>query len=303
MTTLPHPSPDDTPAARHDSYLRPPSDYTRRACKALHEHRLADAASNIKAISTDSLTEQAWKHLLTGRLMVAEKKFSRAKPELLQAAGLAFTDASAKSQPSDLHRLAASALNLVGWIYRRQDQPTFATSVHEAALQLRTAHGTTAEQWDTIVELGLDAELARNFDEALQFYTDAIDIAGKLDAPHDQFLAVNYDHLTRVFLAKHATQQAVDAARAARTHWRAHDIRLASASRADLALGTALLTHAEFHLLSDPPSVHQAIEESVELLEQAKDALAAFGSKYNRDVDQCRQQLEVAKKLQSAASK
>ncbi len=298
VNSLDYPSSDDASFAQHDNQLRPSGEHALRACKALHELRLADATTNIKAISTDTLVEQAWLHLLTGRLMVAEKTFSKAKPELLQAAGLAF--AAGGPQDAELHRLAANALNLVGWIYRRQDQPTFATSVHEAALQLRIAHGTKSEQLETMVELGLDAELARDLDNAQRWYSEAIETAGKLDAPHDQHLASNYDHLSRVFLAKDATQRAVDAARAARTHWRAHDIRLASASRADLALGNALLMHAEFHLASDAQTVHEAIEECVALLEKAENALAAFGPKHADDVDRCRQHLEVAQKLRDA---
>ncbi len=302
MNAFDHSSSDDASFTHHDNRLRPSDPRALRACKALHEHRLVDAAANIKAISADSLSEQAWLHLLTGRLMIAEKTFSNAKPELLQAAGLAFTAAAGSADASELNRLAANALNLVGWIYRRQDQPTFATSVHETALKLRQDHGTIAEQWETMVELGLDAELARKLDHAQRWYTKAIETAGKLEEPHDLQLASNHDHLCRVFLAGDATQFAVDAARAARTHWRAHDIRLASASRADLALGNALLMHAEFHLASDPQAVHDIISECVALLEKAKDALAAFGPKHAGEVDRCQQHLEVAHKMRDAAS-
>lgn len=302
MSALPNPPNDDAIFAPLDASLRPRDEYALRACKALYEHRLADAATNIKAITADSLSDQAWLHLLTGRLMVAEKNFSQAKPELLQSAGLAFAAAAGAAPPSELHRVAASALNLVGWIYRRQDQPTFATSVHDTALELRITHGTIDEQWETTIELGLDAELARDLDKAQQWYTKAIETVGKLDTPHDQHLAFNYDHLARVFLAREATQQAVDAARSARTHWRAHDMRLVSAARADLALGNALLIHAEHHLMSAPQTVQTAIDESVELLEKARDAIAAFGPRHTDEVSRCQQHLEVAKKLREAAS-
>jgi hypothetical protein len=286
-------------AARPAGFVKPQSERGVRALKALEDGRLADAETNIAAITDSPPDEYAWKCHLGGLLAAARCDPTAALPLFLQAAGSALVEAYGRVSECDCEslRLAASALDKAGALYRRYDRPADATQAHAAALQLRKAHGSVEEEWETAVNLGLDADLARRYADAAAWHRTAVELGSRASEESARLRAIASSHLSKTLLADEDFQGSVAAARDAGELWRKHDAGELSAIRAELNLGHALLKLGESLHGDDVARARSALDEALTSLNGASKELAAFGPQCGPDVKWSEEQIDFAKRL------
>lgn len=281
--------------------LQPEEKHALLAMVALDQLRIADAKRHIELIPEKPLINRAWKMLLLGRVMMEKSQPAEAESSLLQSAALAFIDRMGfddDSKPSNQLRLCACALHLAGRVLRRRDKPDDAYQTHLSAYHLREKHGSIHELWETSIELGLDADLTRKYDDARSWYQKAIGFAEQSshDPQHKQ--ATAWTHLSNNYAECDRLDEAVGAARNARRAWVEHDTSNVSVARADLTLGSALLKFAVgLHEQSHDQS-GAVLEESLTLLSDARESLLAFGSDHAADAHWCNEQIQFAQQLQ-----
>ena len=211
---------------------------------------------------------------------------------------------------ADMLRLGARALLHLGWIYRRTERCADASRVHLAAHRLRREHGSHEELWESATELGLDADVARDFEDGQHWHRTAIEAAEHACEEPLKKQALAWTNLVTSHEAAEQFEEAVEAARTARDCWYRHDSTAVTATRADAKLGKALLKLGE-HLSHRPGQLavageSQAVEvlaEAVRLLAKARDALLAFGPNYRTEADSCRDQEELATRLDESGGK
>lgn len=290
--------PESTPSAQRPlGLLRPAQDRARRAVKALDENRLADAERHIEAIADDDILSRGWQLLLRGRLKVQRGQLSEADPWFLQAAAVAFigaTDASPTSLSHSL-RLCAAALQDSGWVARRQDRPHDAYRTHLASWKLREDCGSWEEMWETALNLGLDAGLARRHERAESWYRRAIELASLVEPHGPRCQALAWSNLSSSLADEGRFIEAVEAARQAREQWWRHDREAVSAVKADMLLGAMLLRQAE--QAGEDPALQEVLREAIGWLAGAREALLAFGDEYAVDAQACLDQQELAERL------
>ncbi|MCH7592590.1 MAG: hypothetical protein IH989_07425 [Planctomycetes bacterium] len=116
--------------------------------------------------------------------------------------------------------------------------------------------------------------------------------------------------MTNLGTSHEAAEQFEEAVEAARDCWYRHDFTAVTATRADAKLGKALLKLGE-HLSHRPGQLAVVGEseavgvlaEAVRLLAKARDALLAFGPDYRTEADSCRDQEELASRLDEESVK
>lgn len=260
---------------------------------------MSDAAKNIESLPDSSKTDRAWKSLLSGLLALRQETFPEAEKHLHEAASLALMvgveteDREVDSVP----RLAALAYHHLGWLYRRQDRPDAALSIHHEARQLRERHGSFEEQWETAVELGMDARIARRYDEAHRWYRTAIDLAERTSEASSRESAVTWTLLSTSLLECELHEEAVNAARKARDAWQTHDVGAVETARADLILGGALLCRGEALHGCDDELAKSVLDEAAQLLSTAYGAFLAFGTGSAADARLSLEQRDFAHRL------
>jgi hypothetical protein len=323
-------------AARPRGSLKPASPSAARALRALKEKHLRDAETSIAAMPETSTTDRAWKLLLSGRATVGRQDFAAAEPLLLEAAALASPIGIADDKLS--HRLGALALHHLGRIYRRRDLPEDAYGVHLAAYRLRERHGSFDELWESAIELALDADLAartprthaspttaatrgdgtrpcsgRKVASPLvggeNWHQIAIDAAERAIEEPERKKAIAWAVVAASHSENGRHEEAVYAARTARNSWRKHDIGALGAARADMKLGYALLKQGEA-LCESNSRVRRsaraeargslALDEAVEWLSTAYEALLAFGPEAAPDAQYCLDQIDFARRLRAS---
>jgi len=221
----------------------------------------------------------------------------------LQSAAWAWLDglgAANAVQTRAALRLAARACEHLGWLYRHQDRPDDASRIHRAAHDLRAKHGSHEEVWETAVSLGRDADLARRWVEAQGWYRQAIESAAQAVEQPDHKQAVAWTRLSGSLTESGDHEEAVAAAKTARDWWRQYDIAAASAAAADLRVGYALLKQGECLFEQAPESALPVLNEAIERLAAAKEALLAFGGQRAADAQWCSQQADFAERLRAS---
>jgi tetratricopeptide (TPR) repeat protein len=270
-----------------------------RALTALEDGRVDDAEKHVAALPDSPMIDRAWKMLLRGMVLTEREIFREAEASLQQACSLALICArrSEEALDPDPLRLSARALHHVGRIYRRRDRADDAYGAHLAAYRVREEHGSLDELWETAIELGLDARIARRYDEAFRWHRQAVEAAESTS--HDPFRkqAVAWTDLCTSCIEDGRCDEAVAAARTARECWRKHDISAVTVAQADLRLGAALLKHGEsLHERNDPQTA-TVLNEAVAWLTSARDALLAFGPDRTADAHSAAQQIDLAERL------
>ena len=250
--------------------------------------------------------DRAWKLLVAGVSAGRTGRLSESEPLLLQAVSHAMIGAwttvgkmeDAAAPPVDplAVRLAARTLNQLGWTYRRQERGVDALRCHLAAYRLRADFGSFEEQWETAVELGLDADVLQRYDEARQWCQRAVEAAACAAQEPDAKRAVALTNLGTICLEAGDHESAIAAASAARQAWHDHDAGALTAAQADARLGAALLTRGEALLEAGQPA-DDVLGDAIRWLTNAADALAAFGDPATTDAAACRQQLDFAQRL------
>lgn len=279
--------------------IQPPHESAVLALNAIAERRLADAENHIDALPDSVMIDRAWTLLLRGLVAIERADFAEARPLLWEAACLAFIAGLASDGvlDADASRVVARFLRHLGWLYRRQDRPAEASQTHLAAHRLCERHGSFEELWETAVELGLDADVARRFVDAQRWHRAAVEAGEKASDASDRRLAIAWTNLSASCTESGRHDEAVLAARAARECWRRHDMGAVTAAQADLQLGTALLRKGESLHEHGDKLARPVLEEADERLGNACNALLAFGTDHAAQAQLCRDQQDFAQRL------
>jgi len=294
---------EDLPQPAHDPRpigpVQPEEESTVRAMRALERGRLGEAEKYIDLIPDSEPVGHTWKLFVQGLLAVERGDLAFAGPLLLQVASQASHEGEALQTPFDLTmlRLSARALEKVGWIYRRQDRPDDAYRTHRLAYDIRAKHGSFEEVWEAATSLGLDADLARRYEDGQAWHRVAIEAGGHAAEQPQRKRAVAWTNLAASLTKSGSHDRAVEAARTARSWWHKHDITAVSAARADMILGGTLLKQGEALHGSDPERAGTVLEEATEWLTASREALLAFGPDNAVDADWCDQQADFARRL------
>jgi tetratricopeptide (TPR) repeat protein len=241
----------------------------------------------------------AWKSYLYGSLAQRAHRHTEATALLLQSAALAFTAAMSDEPLADVEamRLCSHALTLAGRIQRRQDRADLAYQTHLAAHHLRQQHGSWGELWETAVELGLDAGIARRPDDAERWFREAIGIAPNTSEGPGTSAAIAWAHLANSFIDTGRYDEAVKAARESHRLWHESEPGSAEAARSSLKLGLALLCRGEEIESDDARTARVVLESAIDHLQRARVELSAFGSICAGDARSAAEQLEVGQRL------
>jgi tetratricopeptide (TPR) repeat protein len=279
--------------------IQPPHESAVLALNAIAEKRLADAENHIGALPESLGIDRAWALLLRGLVTIERADFAKARPLLWEAACLALIAGLGSDGvlDADASRVVARFLRHLGWLYRRQDRPDEASQTHLAAHRLCQRHGSFEELWETAVELGLDADVARRFDDAQRWHRAAVEAGEKASDAPDRRLAIAWTNLSASCTESERHDEAVLAAGAARDCWRRHDVGAVTAAQADLKLGTALLRQGESLHEHGDKLARPVLEEADERLGGARDALLAFGPDHSTEARLCREQQDFTRRL------
>ncbi len=314
---VPVPQTRQQPETRPVGVIRPTHESALRALVALEQKCIADAEKHIAAIPDSPMSDYAWKIFLRGLAATEQVRLTKAEPLLLQASALALIDANADDReagsefapgerrtgsphartPADAFRQAARALHHLGWMYRRQNREDNAYRTHLVAYRLREQHGSFDELWETAVELGLDADVARRYEDAQHWHRAATESAGRADDEAKRKQAIAWTNLSTSCTQGGLHDEAVSAARTARGFWREHDVGAVSAAQADLKLGSALLKQGESLHERDDKLARPALDEAGKWLTTAREALLAFGTEHAAEARVCLEQKDFARRL------
>jgi len=307
-----HAESNECSAARGlNGFIQPTAESAVRAIAALRDGRLADAEKHIAVIEELSAIHRAWKHFLQGRLACARGLFDSAETPLRQAAAISLESGlsrqrggadSAEAGVVDAQavRLAAAAFESIGFALRRQDRPAESYRDHWIALRLREEHGSTDEQWESAVSLGLAADLARDAARAEKWYRIALGFGDRATQARAEKLAIAWTHLGGLLIHAGRHEEAVAAARAARDLWRTHDAGSLDAARSDVGLAHALIRWGESLCTNDVAQACEFVGEGLSLLAVANESLAAFGPPAACDSARCGELVDFARRLLSA---
>ena len=280
-------------------FIKPTGERAIRALKALADKRLSDAEDNIAAMDDTSIRDRAWKCHLRGLALIERRKLADAESSFAQAASYALAAAwsGTRDPGADDMRLGAASLESIGLVQRRSDQPDDAYAIHEAAYRIRVKYGSIEERFESAASCGLDADLARRFDDAERWHKVAIDHATAATEESAGKQAQAWTHLATVLINASRYDEAVSAARTACGLWRDHDITAASVALAEIRLGNVLVKCAEECFYTNASCAEKHLQEAVGLLEGAEKSLRAFGSAFDVDVDLCDQKVNFAQRL------
>ena len=309
---------ENPPATNHRpvGFVQPAGGPSLLAAKAINEGRVDEAKRHAAGITDDTLIARAWRALLLALITIEQGELSRAEPLLLEASAMALEESEVPPahpiESSSRLRTGARALVHLGWLYRRTERCADASRVHLAAHLLREDHGSYEEIWESATELGLDADVARTFEDGQRWHRRAVEAA---QSAHEEPLkkqALAWTNLVTSHEAADQVDEAVEVARTAQHCWHQFDSAAVTAVRADAKLGRALLKKGERLCRSGDPDAapaeadlataerQNAVEvlgEAVNLLAAARDGLLAFGSEYRNEADSCHDQEELASRL------
>ena len=284
---------------RPTGIIQPQHAYAILAVKAIDKRRPRDAGKHIDAIPDSVSIDRMWKQFLHGLLAVERGDLGAAEPLLLQVAseGSGEDESPPRHAEPTVLRLAARALEKVGWIYRRQDRPDDAYRTHRSAYDIRSKHGSFEEMWETATSLGIDADLARRYADGQAWHRIAAEAGEQAAEESERIQAVAWTNLAASLAKSDLYDQAVDAARTARLWWHKHDIGAVTAAQADMNLGSMLLKLGESLHGDDPERGKGVLDEAVEWLTSSGEALSAFGSDNAADTRWCDEQADFARRL------
>jgi hypothetical protein len=286
-------------AIRPTGWVEPEQDRARLALVALRDGRIEDAAHHAQGVPVATSTGRSWKSLLSGLVTIARGELRYAEAQLLEASTLACVNALNADQSSqmDAWRLAGRTLHHLGWVYRRQDRLAEASHTHLAAHRLRDKWGSPEEIGETAIELGLDYDLARNYQEGCRWHRIALQAAKQAVLDRDRMQAVAWSYLAASCTDDGRHDEGVSAARSARDSWRAHDIGAVTAAQADVKLGAALLKQGEVLCDQVDERAGAVLTEAITWFTAGRDALLAFGGEHTEAARRCDEQIDFARRL------
>lgn len=287
---------DDRPTG----IIQPKSEPARRALRALNERRLEHAEQNLATVAESPPAQGSWNTILRGMLAAARPDTAAAETCFREASDAGPTAAMMADQEpgNDTMRVAAFALHQLGLLFRRRDEPQLALRAHSPAYHIRNEHGSFEELSESALALGIDHDLAGDYQSGQDWHRIAIEAGAKAKENVAENQAAAWSHLAASLILSERFEDAVEAARTAREWWHKHDITAVTATRADMKLGHALLRLAASHMASDGSGPQATLGETLELLRVAHDSFQAFGPEYGADVAFCADQIDFAQRLQ-----
>lgn len=291
--------PAETEVARPIGMLYLLDDDALSAFRSVEKRRVDDVAGQIENLSTRTCIDRAWKLLLQGRFLAGDMRLQAAESLLLQSfaeSWIAANDDGIETS-RDAMRLAATALMCTGKAQRRLDRPADAVRTHQLADNLFQQAGSFDELWCVSIELGLDAEVAKDFETAANRHQMAIEYAKKASEAPIEKQAVASHHLSVAHCESGAFGKAIDAAQSACDLWRKLDEGSLDLVRADYRLGEVRLRQDQSLLEEGNASAGQSLKETIGILERTESELAAFGSRATADVKLCSDQLDFARRI------
>ena len=112
--------------------------------------------------------------------------------------------------------------------------------------------------------------------------------------------AIAFTNLATSCVESGRYEEAVTAARSGRACWRQHDVGDVSAARADLKLGNALLRQGEALHGRGDPLAQPVLDEALEWLSTAHEALLAYGSTAAGDAQSCLDLKDFGERLRAS---
>lgn len=279
---------------RPDGFLEPPSEWAARTLDAL-KHSDPNEAKRwdpdeakrwLEDVPDTKDEHGVWKIYLRGLLAIERRAFAEAESLLQEAATVApnWAGMSERGPSEKAMRLAATVLQKLGWVCRRQDRADEAYEWHLKAYFARDEHGSAEECWESAVSLGFDADVARKHEQAKRWYEIAV---GHADAAAEEPLrkkAVALANLASSLIESEQFAEAVEAARSAREAWHAHDRGAVTTAQADMKLGYALLKLGEHQFDAQPKEARTTLAEAIRWLAVARESLEAFGHAHAADI-------------------
>lgn len=287
--------PDAEPAPAPVGFVEPSDERARRVWSALNDHRLDDAQRHLDDTAETGQGDTSWHDFLEGLLCARRQELTAAR--IAWERLVATTDAGADGQ-----RLRAMAWERLGWLHRRREELGRAIELHQQAFELRAVAGSPLEQWESAQSCAVTSVLRERHDEAIRWFDRAMAIGG---AVADERQSYRCRAVTSAAYADLLTNTApgeasVQTARHALTLWQRYDLGSVDAARAQAHLGRALVRHAEHVLETAPESALAALEQAIENLNAAKEALLAFGPVARADTLRCGDLLDFALRLRTA---
>ncbi|MCH8147216.1 MAG: hypothetical protein IH987_04375, partial [Planctomycetes bacterium] len=238
---------------RPSGIIQPDSEPTRRALRALNERRLEHAEENLSSVAESPPAQRIWNTILRGMLAAARPDAAAAEACFREASGAGPAAAMMADQEpgNDTMRVAAFALHQLGLLFRRRDEPQLALRAHSPAYHIRNEHGSFEELSESALALGIDHDLAGEYEAGQDWHRIAIEASAKTTENVAENQATAWSHLTASLMLSERYEDAVEAARTAREWWHKHDITAVTATRADMKLGHALLRVAASRIETD----------------------------------------------------
>jgi len=320
-----------TDVARPTGSIEAGDPVARRAQAALRDGHLGDAETTIRSVETGEGHVRAWRLLLEGELLFARGDMSRAETKLMQAAVVALTCGTGLQQVESKHpcgtgfqpvgscdtglqpvdlRLAAHALDQAGCVYRRLDQPADAAAMHETAYALRERVGSFDELSQTASNLGLDADVMRQFTVAQRWHRIAVEHAQRCasTAPVENRCHTDVERLRSIVWGRLADtlsqagelDEAIEAARQAQTYAHAHAGGTLEAFRTDLRLCRAMAQQAECLVDRLDPRAADVLADARARLCDTLEELKPFGPEAAGHTRWCIEQLDFVERLSAA---
>ncbi|MBI1825827.1 MAG: tetratricopeptide repeat protein [Planctomycetes bacterium] len=278
------------------------SNHIAQAIRAMEENRISDAKSHIKQIHADILLHGAWKYFLEGCTFLIESDPDRAEScfeQCIQQSARS-TDPNTYKLFNAVDLLQAAAFEKLGFIHRRQERLEDAKRNHEEAYELRKRSNSPDGCWESAISLGLDAVVARKFEEARNWFHQATEHAATSSVPYI-LEAIALEHLAIVLIELHQIEEAVEAAEQASDLRRTHDPGSVATALCEATLGRAQLRLAQKHI-EQGESANPLLESTLCSLRHAHDELSAFGPACPRNLGLLNEQIDFAHRLLQSTS-
>lgn len=278
----------------------PSCEHLARALRALDRNRLEEAERATVDAPDRSLLARAWRRFLEARIALERVRLNEAARRLHESASychLAATVEDSNAIRADAMRLTALAWHHLGRVFRRQERIDDARNVHLAAWRLGGQFGSIVEQWHTAIELALDEELAQRWDDAERWCKEATALAHSTEQDRLRLAAEAASRLAAIRLQAGRLEQAVAAAEESLALWRRHDPACAEVAVAQARLAESTLTYGEELVDRGDPRASEVVASARRLLDDAADALLAFGGDLGSASPSCKARSEFAGRL------
>jgi len=287
------------PESAPKGHVEPRDPDLLRAHKALRGGRWADALRIVDEVPEPAEGANPWRRYLLGMVAGQRQRFDESERFFMQAATWALLEARDTDDVDgrELLRLAAWALHRCGSNRAHRDEPEEAYRLHLQAFELRARYGSVEEQCESAISLGLDADLARQYETAHVWHRRAIEFGAVVAEDRGGRLARAWQNLSASLADSENHDGAVEAARAAADLWRQADPGCIDTARADATLARRLLAQAETRFETDMAAARAMAEAALRLAEASREALLAFGDEGALDAAWCLEQIDFAQRL------